>query len=393
MRGQVRSVPRPGAATALVLAGIVLIAVNLRPGITVVGPLVEEIRTDLGLSNAGVGLLTTLPVLAFGALAPVAAAVALRIGIERTLGAALVLIGGGTLVRSAGSAAGALVGTAVLGAGAAAGNVLLPGLVKRDFPERSGEVTSLYVTAMVAMAGVAPAVAVPLADGAGLGWQGALAIWAVLAGVAMVVWLPQLRERHFPPDDPARGAPWRSALAWETTAYMGLQSFLFFGLVAWLPELLRHDGLGASRAGLMVAVMQFVSIASAIGVPVLAARRRNQQVLVAASAATMLAGFVGLLAAGAFLAPLWAGLLGLAGGSFLSLALTFLVVRARDAHQTAALSGMVQSGGYLLAASGPTAIGALRDLSGGWTLPLLAFIAVTLAALVSGLAAGRDRLV
>src|SRR5919206_471761 len=203
VRGQVRSVPRPGAATALVLAGIVLIAVNLRPGITVVGPLVEEIRTDLGLSNAGVG---------------------------------------------------------------------------------------------------------------------------------------------------------------------------------------------ASRAGLMVAVMQFVSIASAIGVPVLAARRRNQQVLVAASAATMLAGFVGLLAAGAFLAPLWAGLLGLAGGSFLSLALTFLVVRARDAHQTAALSGMVQSGGYLLAASGPTAIGALRDLSGGWTLPLLAFIVVTLAALVSGLAAGRDRL-
>jgi MFS transporter, CP family, cyanate transporter len=386
-------VPRPSAGTTLVLVGIVLIAVNLRPGVTAVGPLVDDIRSDLGLSNAGVGLLTTLPVLAFGALAPVAAAVALRIGIERTLGVALALIACGTLVRSAGAAPSALVGTVVLGAGAAAGNVLLPGLVKRDFPQRSGEVTSLYVTAMVAMAGVAPAVAVPLADGAGLGWRGALAIWAVLAGVAMAVWLPRLRERHLPPEDRARSAPWRSPLAWQITAYMGLQSFLFFGLVAWLPELLRHDGLGASRAGLMLAVMQFVSIASTIGVPVLAARQRSQRGLVAASAATMLAGFVGLLAAGAFLAPLWAGLLGLAGGSFLSLALTFLVVRARDSHQTAALSGMVQSGGYLLAASGPTAIGALRDLSGGWTLPLLAFMAVTLAALGSGLAAGRDRLV
>jgi MFS transporter, CP family, cyanate transporter len=388
---------RPSAGAVLPLLGVVLIAVNLRPGITVVGPLVGDIRSTLGLSNTAAGLLTTLPLLAFAALSPAAAPIARRIGIERTLGIALVLIGAGTLLRSAGPAVGAaFAGTTILGAAIALGNVLLPGLVRRDFPDRSGPVTSLYLTAMVAMAGAAPALAVPLADDAGLGWRGALACWAVLAVVALVVWLPRLRERHAPdPSTSGRGVavPWRSPLAWQITLLMGLQSLIFFALIAWLPELLRDDGLDASQTGLMVGLMQLVSLASTIGVPILAARRPSQRGLVALSTVAMGAAFLGLLLADGALAPLWAGLLGLGNGAYLSLALIFLVLRAPGAAHTASLSGMVQSGGYFVAAAGPAGIGALRDLSGGWTVPLLALLAVTLATFAAGMAAARDRVV
>ena len=382
---------RTTAATVLLVAGIVLIAVSLRPGITVVGPLVGEIRTGLGVSSAGVGLLTTLPLLAFGAVSPLASPVARRIGMERTLGAALVLMAGGTLLRSQGSPAAAFAGTTVMGAGIAAGNVLLPGLVKRDFPRRSGAMSSLYITAMVGMAGIAPVVAVPLADGAGLGWEGALAVWAVPAALALLVWVPRLRERHTPPESERTRMPLRSPLAWQITVFMGLQSLLVFATIAWLPELLADDGLSPPVAGSMVGLMQFVSLASTIGVPVLAARRPSQRGLVAASIVLSLIGFGGLLAAGATLAPLWASLLGLGSGAQLSLALTFLVVRAGDVESTDALSGMVQSGGYFLAAAGPTAMGALYDASGGWTVPLAGLLVVTLATLAAGLAAARDR--
>jgi MFS transporter, CP family, cyanate transporter len=396
VEGKVRSIPRPTAGTVLLVAGIALIAANLRPGITVVGPLADEIRSGLGLSSAAVGLLTTLPVLAFGVLSGAATPVALRFGIERTLGGALVLIAGGLMLRSEGTAAAAFAGTAVLGAGIATGNVLLPGLVKRDFPDRSGPMTSLYVTVMVAMAGTAPALAVPLADHAGLGWRGALACWAVVTALAFVVWLPRLGERHLPPGGTGgrrAPTPWRSPLAWQLTAFFGFQSLTFYGLIAWLPDLLRDSGLAASTGGLMVGLMQLVSLASTIGAPVLATRRPDQRALVAASTVVMLAGFVGLLVAPDALAAIWAGLLGLGGGAFISLALTFLVLRSSDPEHTASLSGMVQSGGYLVAATGPTGIGALRDLSGGWTVPLLVFIAATMLVGAFGVGAGRDRIV
>jgi len=196
-----------------------------------------------------------------------------------------------------------------------------------------------------------------------------------------------------PPGGTSAAMPLRSALAWQITIFIGLQSLPFFGVIAWLPELLRDDGMSASTAGLMVGLMQLTSLASTIGIPVLATRQRSQRGLVVGSVALMLAAFGGLLAFGATGAPLWAGLLGVGGGALLSLALTFLVVRTTGVEATGMLSGMVQSGGYLLAAAGPTGIGALRDLSGGWSVPLIAFLAVTVATLVAGLLAARDRIV
>jgi MFS transporter, CP family, cyanate transporter len=385
---------RPTAATVLLVAGIVLIAMNLRPVVTTVGPLTEDIRSGLGLSNTATGLLTTLPILAFGVLSFAATPLALRWGIERVLGIGVALICLGIVVRSSGPAAAAFVGTTVAGAGVAAGNVLLPGLVKQEFSDRSGPMTSLYVTAMVGTAGLASAVSVPLADDAGLGWQAALAFWALPAAVAFAVWVPQLRRSHVPPGARA-GAPlpWRSALAWQVTLFMGLQSLIFFAAIAWLPDLLLSEGVSKSTSGLMVGLLQVGGLTATIGMPVLAARRRTQGGLVSISSMVGLVALVGLMVAPADLAALWAVLLGICTGSYLSLALTFIVMRAPDTAHTAALSGMAQGAGYSLAAVGPAGLGALHDLSGDWIVPLWALIAVTGLTWAFGLGGARDRLV
>jgi CP family cyanate transporter-like MFS transporter len=380
---------------ALLLAGFILIGANLRPAITAVGPLVGEIQRSAGLSAAEAGLLTTLPLMAFGALSLAAPPVARRLGTERALEAALILLAAGILLRSAGPLGAVFAGTAVLGAAIAAANVLLPGLIKQDFPERAGPMTSLYSTAMVALAGVGSAVSVPLAELGGLGWRGSLGCWAILAAVGAVVWLPQLRDRHVPPASSASGRYvaahlWRSRLAWHVSVFMGLQSLVFFGLVAWLPDLLADDGLGPATAGLMLGVLQFGGLISTMTVPHLAGAATRQRGLVVLSTAACLVSFAGLLAFGSSLALLWSLLLGLATGAYLSLALMFLVTRAADARHTAALSGMAQAIGYLIAATGPITIGALHDLTGSWTVPLLVFIAVTLGALATGLGAARN---
>ena len=376
----------------LLAVGIVLIAMNLRPPVTTVGPLADDIRSSLGVSNTALGLLTALPILAFGAFSTAATPLALRFGMERVLGVGLLVIAAGIALRSGGSVPAAFVGTTVAGVGIAAGNVLLPGLVKEEFPERSGVMTSLYVTVMVGMAGLASAVSVPLADDLGLGWQGSLAFWAIPAGIAFVVWLPQMRRKHAPAGA-GSGAPvpYRSRLAWQITIFMGLQSLLFFSVLAWLPDLLHDEGVSASKGGLLVGLMQVGGLAATIVMPVLAARRRTQGRLVVASTVLAAAGVGGLIVAPADLPVLWAMLIGAATGAYLSLALTFLVLRAPDTAHTAALSGMVQSGGYMLAAVGPTGLGALHDLAGGWTVPLWALMAVTALCMAFGLCAARDR--
>lgn len=380
------------AGAVLLAVGIVLIAVNLRPAVTTVGPLADDIRSSLGVSNTALGLLTALPILSFGAFSIAATPLALRFGMERVLGAALLVIAGGILLRSTGSVVTAFAGTTVVGVGIAAGNVLLPGLVKEGFPERSGPMTSLYVTAMVGMAGLASAISVPLADDLGLGWQGSLACWAIPAGIAFVVWAPQMRRKHRPAGAGSGApAPYRSPLAWQITIFMGLQSLLFFSVLAWLPDMLHDEGVSSSKGGLLVGLMQVGGLLATIVTPVLAARRPTQGRLVVGSSVLAAAGVAGLLVAPADLAVVWAMLIGASTGAYLSLALTFLVLRAPDTAHTAALSGMVQSGGYMLAAVGPTGLGALHDLAGGWTVPLWALMGVTALCCGFGLFAARDR--
>ena len=379
----------------LLLLGILLLAANLRPSLTSVAPLIGEIRVDTGISRGVAGLLTTLPLLAFSLLSPVAPLVARRFGMERVLLASLLVLTAGIILRWADAVAALFLGTAILGAAIAVANVLLPGLIKREFPERAGLMTSVYTTSLGVSAALAAGVSVPLAQLDGIGWRGALALWAVPAFLAAVAWLPQLGRSDRPEDAGAPGSPatrdlLRSPLAWKVTLFMGLQSLGYYVTLTWLPEILQDDGMNASRAGWMLGLSQTVAILAMFLAPVMAERRPSQRGVVAVAAGLSGAGALGLLIAGSTAATLWVVLLGLGQGASFSLALTFFALRAPDSKHAAALSGMAQSVGYLLAAGGPFLFGVLRDATGSWTAPLALLLAVTACLLISGLGAARD---
>lgn len=386
--------------TALLLLGLVLVALNLRLALTSVGPLIDEIRADAGLSAAAVGLLTTLPLLAFGLAAPFAAGLAERFGAERVVLACLVAIAGGLALRLPAPVPLLFAGTLVTGCGIAIGNVLLPAIVKRRFPGRAAFMTGVYSVALTAGAAVAAGLTVPLDRWLG-DWRLALAFWALPAVAAALVWLPAAGAPDAAPATAGGSAPaaaraaasrrlWRDRRAWEVSVAMGLQSLIFYVTVAWLPELLRDDaGLGAGAAGALYSLTMVIGMPVGLAMSVAAGRTGDQRPLAAATIATAAAGWVGLLAAPAAAPLLWALLLGVGEGGCFTLVLTLFVLRARDARDAAALSGMAQAVGYTLAAAGPFAIGALHDLAGGWTAPLAALLALTAAQLLVTVAAGR----
>ncbi len=306
----------------LLMLAIVLLAANLRPALTSVAPLIGQIRTDTGMSNGVAGLLTTLPLLAFGVLSPVAPLLARRFGMEQALLASLLLLAAGILVRSAGAVAALFLGTAILGAAIVVGNVLLPGLVKREFPGRAGLMTSAYSTALGISAALAAGVSVPIMHLTGVGWRGSLALWALPAFLAAVAWIPQLCRSDLPESTSAQTSQrvsglWRSPLAWQVTLFMGLQSLAYYVTLTWLPEILREDGMDATRAGWMLALSQAVAIVTMFVAPVIASRRPSQQGAVAAAVSLSGAGTLGLLIAGSIGSVLWVVLLGLGQGGML----------------------------------------------------------------------------
>ena len=380
---------------ALLVLGFVLLAANLRPALTSVAPLIGQIRMDTGISNGVAGLLTGLPLLAFGLLSSVAPRLARRFGMERVLLASMLVLAAGIVLRSEGTVTALFLGTAVLGAAIALGNVLLPGLVKHEFPERAGLMTSVYVTAMAISAAIATGASFPIAGQAGIGWRGSLALWALLALVAAVAWFPKVRG-----PDPANASTgtyrkvtglWRSPLAWQVTLFMGLQALAYYVTLTWLPEILQEEGgMSAAQAGWMLALAQVVVIPSMFLAPVLADRRPSQYGVVVAAVTLTGAGTLGLLVAAGTATALWVVLLGLGQGACFSLALTLFALRAPDPEHAAALSGMAQSVGYLLAAVGPFVFGVLRDATHSWTVPLALLLAVVVSLLVTGLGAARD---
>ncbi len=379
----------------LLVLAIVLLAANLRPALTSVAPLIGQIRTDTGVSNGVAGLLTGLPLLAFAVLSPIAPRLARRFDMERVLLASLLVLAVGILLRSAGVVAALFLGTAILGAAIAVGNVLLPSLVKREFPERTGLMTSTYTTALAVSAAIAAGASFPIAYQVDIGWRGSLALWALLALVAAVAWFPQVRSA-----DPANASTgtsrgvtglWGSVLAWQVTLFMGLQSLGYYVVLTWLPEILQEEvGVSAAQAGWMLALAQVVVIPAMFIAPVLADRRPSQYSVVVVAVTLTGVGTLGLLVAASTATVLWIVLLGLGQGACFSLALTFFALRAPDSEHAAALSGMAQSVGYLLAAGGPFLFGLLRDATHAWTAPLTLLVAVTVCLLITGLGAARD---
>ncbi|MEU2075823.1 MFS transporter [Streptomyces sp. NPDC013489] len=390
------------ARPALLLTGIVLASLNMRAALASVAPLVGEISGAFGLSSTASSLVTSVPVLFLGVGALVAPWLGRRFGAERVLLAALLLLAVGILARVLPSVyalygGGILVGTAI-----ALLNVLMPGLIKRDFPDRAAAMTSVYTGAMIAGATVAAAAAVPLEKALGGGWQGSLGFWSLLAVVAAVAWLPQVliargRTGHEVRAVPAAGARpvsvWRSALAWQVTLFMGLQSLWSYVLIAWMPTIFTDHGMSRSTAGVVFAFNNLIQVAGAFVVPLLAGRMRSQRPLIVLVTTLVAAGYAGLMVAPVEGAWLWSAVLGVGQGGAVGLALTLIVLRSGDAVTAARLSGMAQTVGYLLAAAGPLAAGALHQATGSWTLPICVVLGVCAAALTVGLFAARDRTV
>ena len=372
----------------LLAVGIVLTGLNLRIAVASVPPLVEELQRELGLSATAAGVLTAAPVLCFGLLAPAAPPLARKLGGERALLLALLPVLIGVAGRAAGSTFALFAGTILAGAGVAIANVLVPSVVKGRFDGGTGLVTGLYVAALTGGAALAAGLTVPLDDA--LGWQGALAVWAVPAAVALFVLGLGARRRTAVRAQAAdvRGLL-RDRVAWQVTLYMGLQALVFYAGLAWLPSILRDGGFSAGTAGTLLAVYALGGIPTSLVVPVAAARLADQRLLALGVTALEATALLGLLAAPSA-AVAWVTLFALGQGGAIALALTLMVLRAPDPGRAAELSGMAQTLGYSLAALGPVAVGALHDWSDGWRVPLTALLALTVPLSAVGVAAGRN---
>lgn len=377
----------------LLVTGIILIAINLRPALAGVGPLVSAIREATGLSNTMLGFLTTLPLLAFGVVSMFTSVFTRRFGIEGTIAGALALITVGISLRIAPSSIALFGGTLLLGIGIAFGNVLLPSLVKRDFPDKTGLMTSLYSSMLGLGAALAAGVSVPLAEDLNLGWHWSLGVWALLSLFALLVWLPQLNRQTLPKHarsfKKSMSDLGNSKIAWNVALFMGLQSLAFYVILAWLPEILQDRGLDANTAGWLLSLSQGTGVLGTLIVPVWAEKISDQRKLVWILVIMEIISILGLMLPELFLAGLWASIIGFSLGGSFGLALLFIVLRTEDTETATELSGMAQSVGYLLAATGPTLFGALHDVTRTWFFPLLLLFFVALLKIVTGLIAGK----
>ncbi|WP_405913587.1 MFS transporter [Streptomyces sp. NBC_00963] len=393
-RDAARTPVRPGG---LLTFGVIILALNLRPALVAASPLLDTIRTGTGMSATAVGLLTTLPLLCFGLLAPFAPRLGRRFGMEPALLGTMVLICAGTALRLVPSMAALLGGTVVVGAGIAVANVLLPGVIKRDFPHRVGLMTGLYSMSLFGGAALAAGITVPVEHAAHLDWRSTLALWGLLGVLAVIVWAPQLRRHSRATAAEARSAAhpvrglWRHPVAWLVTGYMGLQSLSYYAAAAWLPTILSNAGMAEGTAGWMLSFSSLLGIAGAFVSPVLASRGVRPGLLATVGAVLTAAGFAGLVLAPVGWAYLWMVLLGLGQGAAISLAMLFIVERAPDGRHAAQLSSMAQCFGYLLASVGPLALGAVHQLTDSWTVPLVMLIVLLVPQAFIGIGAARDR--
>lgn len=385
--------PSAGRRPLLLIAGILLIATTLRVAFTGAAPLLDAIRSEYGLTTAQTGLLTTLPLLAFGLVSPLAAGVARRFGIERSLLLAMILICLGIGLRSLPFVSLLFIGTAVIGCGIALGNVLLPGLIKRDFSQHVAKMTGAYSLTMGGAAALGSAMVVPLAL-AGLGWRGALLTLMVFPLLALFVWLPQSRRQATAPLTGSgaihnRGI-WRSALARQVTLFLGINSLVYYVIIGWLPAILQSIGYSEAQAGSLHGLLQLATAAPGLAIPLILHRLKDQRGI-----AVLVAMMCAVSALGLWFLPgqavMWTLIFGFGSGATMILGLTFIGLRASSAHQAAALSGMAQAVGYLLAACGPPVMGKIHDASGDWHIPLIAVALISVVMAVFGALAGRDR--
>ena len=405
---QAASARRPYEITLLVVA-VAAAGLNLRTAITSLPPLFPDLQTRLHLSSAALSLLAATPVICFGVVSAFAAWLNRRYGEEAILLVALVLLSAGLLLRGAVPGIMLFPGTALAASAVAVLNVLLSSMVKRRWPERAGLLIGIYLTALSVGAILSSLLSVPLYRSSGGSVRLALGVWAAPAALAVLLWLPQLRYRAVGAAPAAAGtgpaaagvtAPaaasaqpsvkvYRYALAWQVTAFMGLQSLLYYAALSWLPTIFQDRGDSAVTAGNLLALMGVGNLATSLIVPVLAHRRPSQRGLVVPSLIGTAVGLAGSLWAPLSTAPFWVLALGVSQGSCLGLAIFFMMARAPDAGVAASLSAFAQSVGYLAASAGPLEVGLLHTATGSWNIPVILLLVLCAAELATGVLAGR----
>ena len=381
----------------LLIIGIIFIGANLRAPLTSVGPLVPSIRESLGISSTLAGALTTVPLLAFALVSPFAPKLARRFGMESVLFLSLILLTIGIILRPLSGVGTLFTGTIFLGLAIAIGNVLVPSIIKQNFSHSVGTMTGIYSVSMNLCGAIASGLSIPISSKSGFGWQGSLGYWGIITIVAILFWIPQIRAKRKQDirvsENPKSVNMWKSGLAWQVTIFMGLQSLIFYTIVAWLPEILQQQGQSSSTAGWMLSLMQFAVLPFTFIVPIIAGRMKNQYMLVTITALLFIIGMIGILYGNLSLIPVSVIFLGIGGGCAFSLAMMFFSLRTQNSYQAAELSGMAQSFGYLLAAVGPTLFGVLHDITHNWTIPLWMLVIASVLIFISGIGAGRNKYV
>ncbi|MGY6651022.1 CynX/NimT family MFS transporter [Amycolatopsis sp. TRM77291] len=398
LEGSIETEWRPGVITGGVLLGVavILVALNLRPAITSVGPMLGEMRDDLGATATWAGVLTTLPGLCFAAAGLAAPLLARRFGIGAAIASALSVLAVGLVLRVLDGPYVVLGGTLVATAGIALANVLIPVVIKDSFPARVGMMTGVYTAALQGGGALGSALTPPLENAFG-GWRQGLGAWSVLAVLALLVWILAARGAGRAPVAEAgkQGSGrslLRSPLAWMVTLFFGTQAFLAYVVMGWLPEVMIDAGVSKGDSGLLLGLISLIAVPISLVVAPMAARHKSQSPWIVGLGVPGFVGMVGMMVAPAASPLLWCLLIGL-GMSVFSLALTVIALRARTGEDTARLSGMAQGIGYLMAAVGPFLFGLLHDLTHDWTVPWIMMLVVFAAQMTFGALAGRRRFV
>lgn len=372
--------------------GILLVSFNLRPSITAVGPLIPMIREDLGLSNGWVGFLTTLPLLTFATFSLFSASIGKKLGNPQAILFALFLILTGTVIRVLGGSDILFIGTGLTGIGIVICNVLLIPLIKNRMPSKIGIVTASYTTGMTLFAAIASGISAPLAIDLGFGWKGSLLSWAILLVLGIIIWIPQLRFKAAPrklSEEEVKVNVWKSNLSWQVSLFMGVQSLLYFTLISWLPDMMISRGLSAVEAGLLVSIMQVIGLLGAFFAPIIAVKFKDQVGIVWVLGLMYVAGFSSLFSHTLSVNLVGLAFVGISLGSSVSLAYTLIGLRTKNERTTAALSGMVQSTGYYLAALGPLLFGIAFDIFHNWNFLIYLMIACSVLFIYFGTKSGK----
>lgn len=384
----------------LAILGVIFFAANLRAPLTSVGPVIGEISLDLSLSKTAAGMLTTIPLLAFGFLSSLIPRFSQRFGMELVLLLSLFLLGIGLGFRSYGSIITLFIGAALIGTAITFGNVLMPAFIKTKFPKRIGVMMGIYSVGMNLTAALAAGLSIGIGKWTKLGWKGSIGVWMVLAIIGIIIWIPQLlfakREKKTSTENKIAQSKQpkvnllKSRLAWAVTIYMGLQSLMYYCLTAWLPKVAQDWGLTIEASGWVLAYVQFAQLPTTFIGSVIAARMRDQRVLSALTGVLFILGITGILIFKTKFILLWCILLGIGSGLAFSLSMLFFVLRTQNTLQAAKLSGMAQSFGYLIAATGPAIFGGIFDLTKSWTLSFVFLMLMSVILLVAGVIAGKD---